>query len=123
MIPYIIAIARPDWKRPYCEIITHSAENEELLFEKFNKIIVDEMIELSLGCDEKFETYSDFHDKFFNESYMSQAPIEIKYFINGLWMHYIFDQDRKDEINRKIMTLYSEKYDELTKPIDDDDET
>jgi hypothetical protein len=117
MIPYIIAIARPDWKRPYCEIITNVSESEELLFETFNNIIVDEMIELSLGCNEKFESYSEFHDYFYNESYMSQEPIKIKYFINGEWSCYIFD--KKGEINSKIMTLYSQKYDELTAPIDD----
>jgi hypothetical protein len=116
MFPYIIAIARPDWKRPHCEIKTDVAENTETLFEIFNNIIVDEMLELSVPINRKFVSYSKFHDAFYSEYYMHQQPIEIKYFIDGQWVYYSF------ETNEEIMNLYSIKYDELTAPINYDDD-
>jgi hypothetical protein len=111
MIPYIVAIARPDWKRPYCEIITDVADNETQMIEKLHKIIVDEMIDLSIGTNSKFDNYSRFHDKSYSEYYMHQKPIEIKYFINGRWIYYDF------ETKEEIMNLYNAKYNEKTAPI------
>jgi hypothetical protein len=107
MFPYIIAIARPDWKRPYCEIITDVANNKEKMFELFDNFIIDEMLGLSVPNNNKFVSYSEFHDAVFSECYMHQQPIEIKYFINGMWKTYQFE----------TMKLYNEKYNELTAPI------
>jgi hypothetical protein len=118
MIPYIIAIARPDWKRPYCEIITDVATDENKMFELFDNLIVDEMVDLSLGTNSKFVSYSLFHEKAYSETCMYQQPIEIKYFIDGKWIYYQF------ETKEEIMKLYNDKYDELTATInfDEDDE-
>lgn len=119
MIPYIIVIARPDWKRPYCEIITDVQKNEEHLFSKFDKLVVHEMVELSIGYNKKFVSYSEFHDHFFSEYYMHHRPIEIKYFKEE-WIHYDFEGNK--ETYDKIMSLYSQEYDELTAPIESSDE-
>jgi hypothetical protein len=119
MIPYIIVIARPDWKRPYCEIITDVGENETQLFSKFDKLIVNEMVELSIGYSKKFVSYSEFHEHFFSEYYMHHIPIEIKYF-KEKWLYYDFEANK--ETYDRIMCSYFQEYDELTAPFVSTDE-
>lgn len=106
MIPYIIAIAYPDYKRPYCEVKTNTLQNITELNEIFNNIIVEFILDFSIPTNIKFESYDKFFDRYYTDDYMDQEPIKIKYFIDGKWINYNFNE-------KEIMELYNIKFDKL----------
>jgi len=91
MIPYFIAIANPDYKKPSTHIITNYCENNieiEIL-----SIIVDLYVN-TLGNLERFSSIFEMDDSYYSDNFMNQPPIFAKYFESGEWKDFhLIDED------------------------------
>jgi len=101
MIPYFIAIAHPDYKRPHTQIITRVCEEEDL----FETLLLD-IVEIYVGALESLDNYltlNDLEDAYYFGYYMDQKPVEAKYFDveNGEWQDFHFSDEDFFDAYRK----------------------
>lgn len=94
-IPYFITTAHPDFKRPSTEIVTGTVDGDNfksIFLELISKIMLDR------ECD--INTYNDYIDRVFIDSYMQEDVIQLFYFKNNEWAQFSI-------INDEIMPVYN----------------
>jgi len=86
MIPYIIQIAHPDYKRPYVDTI-YGSEND---LEKVKSNILQRLLDyIREFIDEDNESssnpFEDVYDNYYSEYFMYNEPWQASAFIDGKW--------------------------------------
>lgn len=103
MIPYFIAIAHPDYKRPSTQIITKTCE-KDLLRETLLSEIVDIYVD-TLDSLERFSSLSEIEDSYYCDYYMDQTPVSAQYYDleTNNWEKFVFSDE-------EFFQLYKELY-------------
>lgn len=95
MIPYIIHVAYPDYKRSHMSYTTDTFNgSEDALVKKIRNIFSRMIYERFSEFEHiKIETVDDLERHYFCDGYMDNPPYEARYFHNGVWKTVSLDDD------------------------------
>ena len=123
-VPYIFAVAYPDYKRPHVSInkgVISLDDYKKFFLEKIaNDVIFDGLNKINSPKD--IQIYLE--DSYFSDSFMDNPPFEIDLFVNNEWTYYhpsydeIYEYLLHDEYWRKF---YDMKLEEPTQSKDSKD--
>ena len=85
MIPYVISVAHPDYKRPYLSQDFGVIKEEEIdtyFLDEVSEFILERTDKNNLKCEHDIET---FFYSYFDEYYMGNSPWGAIVFRNGEW--------------------------------------
>lgn len=100
MLPYVITIAHPDYKRPYVSQDFGVIKKDEM-----NTFFLAQVCYFILDRERNIKSIEDvtkFFDNYYSDSYMSNSPWEARIFINKKWKYVT---PSNDEIWDYIQTL------------------
>lgn len=84
MIPYVISVAHPDYKRPYLNQDFGVVKEEEIDTYFLHKVC-EFILDRSGDDDLNLQSINDFFDNYFEEYFMMNAPWSAIVFRNGEW--------------------------------------
>jgi len=107
MIPYFIAVAHPDYKRPSTEIMVKTCPKEEL-----RETILLDIVNVyfnTLDSLDRFSSLKEIIDSYYCDYYMDQEPVYAKYFDTDKneWREFGFTDE-------EFFNLYKEYADNLS---------
>lgn len=101
IIPYIVETAHPDYKRPCVSVATKQTTADKLetdLADAYYDALVGELYYDYEGPMTQ-ESLDKFFDNYYSETYMDNAPLSIRYFMDGKWLY--FDQPSIEILAKK----------------------
>jgi len=115
LVPYFLAVAHPDYKRPSTQIITKTCDKNVL-----KKRILEDILQFYIDIFQSLRGYSSIEqleESYYSTYYMDQPPIYAKYFDleSNKWNDFYFSDE-------EFFKMYKENYDTDTDNSTDESE-
>ena len=100
MIPYLITVSCPDYKRPRVSLIYSQLMNDTDLESRLLQLLVEEVIEKNGDID--YKTFADLIENYYRDSYMDNIPFSCSYVKDEQWHDLDYDESEFMRIYRTL---------------------